>query len=189
MRVLLSIHPRFAIPSGNKSRVTKNCCSGGCIRISVSSSPSFVHLTGRCATPFLPPQALTPPTTMDISLNPFLDTRFQCLIWQLLDAEQYKSALFWSERYFSLDKDNHSARHLYSLSLLRCGQTQSALHHVNVNDEMVKRCHDCIDIYAKCCSVLGRYALAKDALESVARGEGMTGKGASPASQGYHFFL
>jgi anaphase-promoting complex subunit 3 len=111
---------------------------------------------------------------MDVHLNPYLDARFQSLIWQLIDAEQHRSALFWSERYFCLDRENHPARHLYALSLFRCGQTQSALHHVNE-----KRCHDCIEIYAKCCTALGRYAQAKEALESIARGEGTAGKRSS----------
>jgi anaphase-promoting complex subunit 3 len=111
--------------------------------------------------------------TMDVRLGACLDSRFQSLILNLFDAEQYRSALFWSERYFCHDRDNHPARHLYALSLLHNGQTQSALNHVNQ-----QRCHECTDIYAKCCVALGRYGQAKDALESIARGEGTTTKGA-----------
>ena len=64
---------------------------------------------------------------------------------------------------------NRSSAHR-QLPLLKNGQTQSALHHVNLPP--YKRCHECIEIYATCCGELGRFTQAKEALESIVRGEG-----------------
>ncbi|KZS98958.1 TPR-like protein [Sistotremastrum niveocremeum HHB9708] len=97
--------------------------------------------------------------------NPHIDSRFKTTIWQLLDTEQYRSALFFAERYFCRDGDNHEARHLYSTALLKNGQTQSALHLVNLAEE--EQCQECVEIYAKCCSTLGRFRAAREALERI----------------------
>lgn len=88
--------------------------------------------------------------------------RFSALIWSFLDAELNKSAVFYAERYYSLDHSNHDARHLYALSLFRCGQTHSAMNLVNNAPD--QRCSGCAELRAKCCTKLGMHTKAREAL-------------------------
>ena len=89
--------------------------------------------------------------------------RFNTLIWSFLDAELYKSAIFYAERYFVLDTTNHDARHLYATSLLRSGQPHSAYHFVTQPASI--RCSGCLEVKSKCCTALGRHRVAREALE------------------------
>ncbi|KAF8810137.1 TPR-like protein [Phlegmacium glaucopus] len=101
------------------------------------------------------------------SYYPYLCQRFQSLVWSCLDSDLTKSAVFHAERYFSLDRTNHESRHLYATALLREGQTYSALYLVNgAKDE---QCTGCLEIRAKCCTVLGRHRQAREALEATLR--------------------
>ena len=93
----------------------------------------------------------------------YVPGRFQTLIWSSFDASLYRSAVFYAERYFSLDRSNHDARHLYATSLLRCEQVHSALHLVNSSAE--KQCLDCAMIKAECYTALGRHNQAGEILE------------------------
>ncbi|TEB36224.1 TPR-like protein [Coprinellus micaceus] len=95
---------------------------------------------------------------------PQLSQRFQSLVWSCIDSDLVKTAVFHAERYYSLDKTNHDARHLYATALLRAQQTYSALHLVSgPRDE---QCTGCLEIKAKCCTVLGRYRQAREALDT-----------------------
>ena len=101
------------------------------------------------------------------SFYPSLCQRFQSLVWSCLDSDLTKSAVFHAERYFSLDHTNHESRHLYATALFREGQTYSALYLVNgARDE---QCTGCLEIRAKCCTVLGRHRQAREALEATLR--------------------
>lgn len=97
------------------------------------------------------------------SFWPYLQQRFNSLVWSCLDADLHKSALFYAERYFALDQDNHDARHLYATAMLRASQTHSALHLVSL--PLDQRCSGCLEIKSKCCSLLGRHRHAREALE------------------------
>lgn len=97
------------------------------------------------------------------SFASYVPGRFQALIWSCLDASLPKSAAFYAERYLSLDRTNHDARHLYATSLLQCGQTHSAMAMVNIPAD--KRCSGCSVIKAECCTKLGRHSQAGEALE------------------------
>ena len=105
-------------------------------------------------------QPESPPTYL-----PYLFKRFSSLIWACLDAELYKSAIFYAERYFALDHENHDARHLYANAMLRANQPHSALHLVNLPQD--QRCNGCLEIKSKCCSTLGRHRQAREALEDI----------------------
>lgn len=101
------------------------------------------------------------------SFYPSLCQRFQSLVWSCLDSDLTKSAVFHAERYFSLDRNNHESRHLYATALFREGQTYSALYLVNgAKDE---QCTGCLEIRARCCTVLGRHRHAREALEATLR--------------------
>ena len=95
--------------------------------------------------------------------SPFLCQRFHTIVWSCLDFDLHKSAVFYAERYFTMDSKNHDARHLYATALLRAGQTYSAMHLVNIPLEV--RCSGCLEIKAKCCTELGRHRQAREALE------------------------
>ncbi|KAI0041541.1 TPR-like protein [Auriscalpium vulgare] len=98
---------------------------------------------------------------------PFLSQRFGTLVWSCIDADLHKSAIFYAERYFALDQENHDARHLYATAMLRAGQPHSALHLVNLPQD--QRCSGCSELKAKCCSLLGRHRQAREALEDSLR--------------------
>lgn len=92
-----------------------------------------------------------------------LANRFQNLIWSCLDAEFFKSAVFFAERYHVLDQRNHDARHLYALSLLKCGQVHAAMS--LVKQLPGSRCPGCSAVKAQCCTALGWHSKARLALE------------------------
>lgn len=94
---------------------------------------------------------------------PCLAQRFQALVWSCIDCELNRSAVFFAERYFALNQQSHDARHLYATALLREGQPYSALCLVNLNRE--QQCSGCLEIKGRCCTVLGRYRQAREALE------------------------
>lgn len=106
------------------------------------------------------------------TLSPFLCQRFHTLIWSCLDYDLHKSAVFYAERYFTMDQKNHDARHLYATALLRAGQTYSAMYLVNVPLEV--RCSGCLEIKARCCTALGRHRQAREALEECMQDTGYT---------------
>ncbi|KIM49461.1 hypothetical protein M413DRAFT_438643 [Hebeloma cylindrosporum] len=97
----------------------------------------------------------------------FLAQRFQSLIWSCLDSDLTKTAVFHAERYFAMDRTNHDSRHLYATTLLREGQTYSALYFVNGAQD--DQCTGCLDIKSKCCVALGRHRQAREALEGTLR--------------------
>ncbi|KAF9533502.1 hypothetical protein CPB83DRAFT_889998 [Crepidotus variabilis] len=101
------------------------------------------------------------------SYYPVLCQRFQSLVWSCLDSDLTKTAVFHAERYFALDRSNHESRHLYATALIREGQTYSAL--ALVNGPQDEQCTGCLEIKAKCCTVLGRHRQARDALEATLR--------------------
>jgi len=101
------------------------------------------------------------------SFYPYLCQRFQSLVWQCIDADLTKTAVFHAERYFSMDRTNHESRHLYATALIREGQTYSAL--ALVNSAMDEQCTGCMEIKSKCCTILGRHRQAREALEATLR--------------------
>ena len=108
--------------------------------------------------------------------NPYLSQRFRSLIWSCLDFDLLRTATFFAERYFYVDQDNHEARHLFALALLKSGQAQSALHLVDLPAEA--RCSSCVEIYAQCCNTLGRYRQGREALEMCINNGGPSDLGA-----------
>ncbi|KAF7967653.1 hypothetical protein HWV62_33571 [Athelia sp. TMB] len=111
----------------------------------------------------------------DANPSAVLCQRFQSLVWSCLDSDLHKSAVFYAERYYNMDPKSHDACHLYATALLRAGQTYSAMHLVDLPVEA--RCSGCLEIKAKCCTVLGRHRQAREALE-----ESMQNAGYSPTS-------
>lgn len=112
------------------------------------------------------------------SFFPYLSQRFYTLVWSCLDADLHRSAVFYAERYFAMDKQSHDARHLYATALLHADQTYSALSLVNLPDA---RCSGCLDLKAKCCTLLGRHRQAREALEETLQDTKYT-------STGFHRF-
>ncbi|KAJ3510682.1 hypothetical protein NMY22_g15903 [Coprinellus aureogranulatus] len=102
-----------------------------------------------------------------LPISPQLPQRFQSLVWSCLDSDLVKTAVFHAERYWSIDKSNHNARHLYATALLRAQQTYSALHLVSGPQD--QQCTGCLEIKAKCCTALGRYRQAREALDATLR--------------------
>lgn len=100
-------------------------------------------------------------------LIPHLGPHFTSLVWSCLDADLHKSALFYAERYFVLDTNNHDARHLYATALLRAGHPHSA--HYLVNPPIDNWCGGCLEIKARCCATLGKHRLAREAVEASLR--------------------
>lgn len=94
--------------------------------------------------------------------------RYGALIWSLLDAGLHKSALFYAERYFVEDVQNHDARHLYATVLIEAGQPHSAHRLVNVPAKGAG-CTGCLHVLAQCCMKLGRHRQAREALEGCLR--------------------
>ncbi|KAI0708978.1 protein prenylyltransferase [Earliella scabrosa] len=108
-----------------------------------------------------------PDDTHAAALAPQLCQRYSSLVWYCLDADLHKSALFYAERYYVLDINNHDARHLYATALLAAGQPHSA--HRLVNLALDRRCTGCVEIIAKCCMKLGRHRQAREALDTCLR--------------------
>lgn len=98
-----------------------------------------------------------------VASSSLIGQRFQSLIWTCLDFKLARSALFYAERYYVLDMDNHDARHLYATALLRSKRPHSALK--VVSDLEQTRCNGCSEIRAECYSALGRPRQAREALE------------------------
>ncbi|THU92149.1 TPR-like protein [Dendrothele bispora CBS 962.96] len=94
---------------------------------------------------------------------PYLSQCFQNLVWSCLDSSLSRSAVFYGERYFAMFPRSHEARHLYATALLHEGQTLPALTVVDIAAE--EQCSGCLEIKAKCCTALGRYRQAREALE------------------------
>jgi len=97
------------------------------------------------------------------SFLPYLSQRFHTLVWSCLDSDLANSAVFYAERYYAMDQQNHDARHLYATALLRAGQTYSAIFLVTLPAEI--RCSGCFELKARCCTALGRHRQAREALE------------------------
>ncbi|KAI0646861.1 protein prenylyltransferase [Trametes meyenii] len=104
-------------------------------------------------------------------LSPQLCQRYASLIWSCLDANLHRSALFYAERYYVLDTQNHDARHLYATALLESGQPHSA-HRLANAPTRGENCIGCLNILAKCCMTLGQHRQAREALESCLRASG-----------------
>lgn len=98
-----------------------------------------------------------------LTLAQCIPLRFQAIIWSCLESDLVKSAVFYAERYYALDNQDHDARHLYATALLRCGQPHSATALVDLPAD--SRCGGCSEIKAKCCTALGRHRQAREALE------------------------
>ena len=106
-----------------------------------------------------------PPADTTSSVARYLPARFRSIILACLDANLPRSAAFYAERYFALDNKCHDALHLYSTSLLRCGQTQSALWLVSPPYQK-DPCPECRVVQADCYTALGQHAQAGAALEA-----------------------
>jgi anaphase-promoting complex subunit 3 len=107
-------------------------------------------------------QNATPPAILS-TVSPYLASCYTNIIWSCLDSDLPKSAVFYAERYYALDHDNHDARHIYATALLRAGQTHSAL--FLLRDERCTECSGCQQLKAQTCNALGRYRQAREALE------------------------
>ncbi|KAJ7738514.1 hypothetical protein DFH07DRAFT_841056 [Mycena maculata] len=113
-----------------------------------------------------------------LSFQPYLSQRFQALVWSCLDSDLTKTAVFYAERYFAMDQ-SHDARHLYGTALLRQGQPHSALSLVKIPRE--QQCVGCLELKARCCTVLGRHRQAKEALEESMRDVNFASSASAPS--------
>lgn len=96
-------------------------------------------------------------SAVDIKL---VNQRLTSLIHRCLDAELFKTALFYAERLFALDGTNHDSRHLLSKVMLKLDQPHSALHLVTRPQD--DPCAGCLFMAAKCNEKLLRHRKAKD---------------------------
>jgi hypothetical protein len=111
---------------------------------------------------------------------PQLSRRFKSIISSSLDSDLIKTAVFYAEKYYTVNQTDHEARHLYATVLLRANQPFSALHLVNLPKD--SRCRACYELEARCCTVLGRHRRAKEALEESMKEQ------ATPFSRAYMAF-
>lgn len=118
----------------------------------------------RTGPPYIPNMMQSDPPPF---LYPSLCQRFHSLVWSCLDSDLTRTAVFHAERCFSFDRSNHESRHLYATALIREGQTYSAL--ALVNGPQDEQCTGCLELKAKCCTILGRHRQARDALEATLR--------------------
>lgn len=86
------------------------------------------------------------------------------IIWMCLDSDLVQSGVFFAERYYALDHNNHDARHLFVTALLRAGRKNSALY--LLKDHRCLGCCGCQHLRAQTCSLLGRHREAREALEA-----------------------
>jgi hypothetical protein len=86
------------------------------------------------------------------------------IIWMCLDSELVQSAVFFAERYYALDHNNHDARHIFVTALLHSGRKNSALS--LLRDHRCSDCCGCQHLKAQTCSLLDRHREAREALES-----------------------
>lgn len=114
-------------------------------------------------------------TTTGRDYDTQLSQRYQTLIWFCLDCDLARTAVFYAERYFSIHQI-HASRHLYALSLLRLGQTYPALALVTMPE--AKTCSGCLELKAKCCTALGRFRQAAEALNDAMQHSSYNANGA-----------
>lgn len=109
--------------------------------------------------------------------------RLTSLIHRCLEAELFKTALFYAERLFAMDGTNHDSRHLLSGVLLKMDQPHSALHLVTRPQD--ESCSGCYLMSAKCNEALFRPRKAREmtlrALEIIeSSGSSQSGKYPDP---------
>jgi len=93
-----------------------------------------------------------------------LATCYTNIIWVCLDSDLVQSAVFFAERYYALDHNNHDARHIFVTALLRAGRKNSALS--LLKDHRCTNCCGCQHLKAQTCGLLGRHREAREALEA-----------------------
>ena len=93
-----------------------------------------------------------------------LATCYTDIIWMCLDSELDQSAVFFAERYYALDHNNHDARHIFATALLHAGRKNSALS--LLRDHRCSDCCGCQHLKAQTCNLLGRHREAWEALEA-----------------------
>ena len=93
-----------------------------------------------------------------------LATCYTNIIWMCLDSDLVQSAVFFAERYYALDHNNHDARHIFVTALLHAGRKNSALS--LLKDHRSSSCCGCQHLKAQTCGLLGRHRDARDALEA-----------------------
>jgi hypothetical protein len=86
------------------------------------------------------------------------------IIWMCLDSDLVQSAVFFAERYYALDHNNHDARHIFVAALLHAGRKNSALS--LLKDHRCAGCCGCQHLRAQTCGMLGRHREAVEALEA-----------------------
>ena len=93
-----------------------------------------------------------------------LATCYTNITWMCLDSELVQSAVFFAERYYALDHNNHDARHIFVTALLHAGRKNSALS--LLRDYRCSDCCGCQHLKARTCNLLGRHREAREALEA-----------------------
>lgn len=93
-----------------------------------------------------------------------LATCYTSIIWMCLDSDLTQSAVFFAERYYALDHNNHDARHIFVTALLHAGRKNSALS--LLKDYRCTDCCGCQHLKAQTCGLLGRHREAREALEA-----------------------
>ena len=112
---------------------------------------------------------MPPPQEGDVSSIPPTVSRhlaacYTNIIWMCLDSDLVQSGVFFAERYYALDHNNHDARHIFVTALLRAGRKNSALS--LLKDHRCSSCCGCQHLRAQTCSLLGRHREAREALEA-----------------------
>ena len=123
-----------------------------------------------------------PPT-----ISRHLATFYTNIIWMCLDSELVQSAVFFAERYYALDHNNHDARHIFVTALLNAGRKNSALS--LLRDYRCSSCCGCQHLRAQTCNLLGRHREAREALEASLSDPTYVPTRESPFHPGMRIFL
>jgi hypothetical protein len=123
-----------------------------------------------------------PPT-----VSQHLATCYTNIIWMCLDSELAQSAVFFAERYYALDHNNHDARHIFVTALLHAGRKNSALS--LLRDYRCSNCSGCQHLKSQTCNLLGRHREAREALETSLSDPGYVPTRESPFGLSKCFYL
>lgn len=121
------------------------------------------------------------------TLSQHLATCYTNIIWMCLDSELFQSAVFFAERYYALDHNNHDARHIFATTLLHAGRKNSALS--LLRDHRCSNCCGCQHLKAQTCNLLGRHREAREALEASLSDPGYVPTRESTFNPGYRLYL
>lgn len=153
--------PPAPLSNGHQSPYTlhpSRYVQSGCRHVASSSSNFYTRRF--CMPASQQGDMSSPPPTA----SRLLATCYTDIIWMCLDSELVQSAVFFAERYYALDHNNHDARHIFATALLHAGRKNSALS--LLRDHRCTGCCGCQHLKAQTCNLLGRHTEAREALEA-----------------------